>query len=917
MPAPIIPWQPSNIPGEIQAELNRRKTNRSFNFIGANKANWNGNNGDWNTYKGPLVSWIRVCSNSAGHPDVPVQLDQNGNPVCSNQRFVLYSGKGFYDTYGFTPPTNVGGAQQQVIGYTPGDYENADFGQPHIIENSLNAPAGEVSNYPIHVPSPEISRLEVTVQKELLRRVQIEWVCFSWKQLVYMTPYFLVPGISCMVEWGWNHYNAQSLVNLGDIGQMRDLWDNAYPLYTNNIIKSHGNYDVIYGIITNFNWSIEGNKIICTTEITSKDRLYTGIAKDYGLSVANEKDPNKNGIFKSIRDFMKDDNIIINLKTLVTAAPVVNKSSLGLIQRDPKNGVWYDILNPLLTEGTPEQIGMRLPHVFGVFSGRPSGPNDSNDSYYHNELFGPPKEGDFDKKIKDNDPDNFWINMGMVVAILNHYSAVPSGAKKGNKAFEVDIQNTVIGGHPNLISCDPKVLIPNYQAPKFLYGSVGLIDNADNISTPDPSRPYSYQVLKPINVGDNPQNIMLRDKLYQPSGKGQRSGSCYRDDLDEIINYNRYRYVEITSNVKYPLSSFSFPSQFTSDVALPISPRNLAGNKLEKDWSGLLSNIYIAFSVLKDAIMDDNNASYPDIYRAILQVIMNASDGFWDLMLVEVDGVLTITDKKFVGKYALDTSVDSKGNLVPGDSVYSFDYGDADSIIKSLKFRPVLSDAQATRTIYGSTNNKNSKYQYIDKNDLLDYMFRDAVIGTPEDKAQGDPGDLDKRQTANEQQRDLVRAVQTINSKADDGSLQMSLNAYRRFDSPPAGTPKDMPEIVKLVMPSQQLLRLLVADDDHDNNPRYCAVQPGIILELTLQGIGGLRTFQYFLVRNLPEPYSDRNILFRITDVHQTLEAGNWETTIRAQPLPLRGYIKNRLKGPYTMAQGKQKVVNGWLESTT
>src|SRR5579862_6941567 len=176
MPAPIIPWQPSNIPGEIQAELNRRKTNRSFNFIAANQSNWNGNGGDWNTYKGPMVSWIRVCSNSAGHPKIPIQLDQNGNPICDKQRFVLYSGKGFYNTYGFAPPTNVGGAQQQIIGYTPGDFENADFGQPHIIENSLKAPAGETGNFPIHVPSPEISRLEVTIQKELLRRVTIEWV---------------------------------------------------------------------------------------------------------------------------------------------------------------------------------------------------------------------------------------------------------------------------------------------------------------------------------------------------------------------------------------------------------------------------------------------------------------------------------------------------------------------------------------------------------------------------------------------------------------------------------------------------------------------------------------------------------------------------------------------------------------------
>ena len=138
----------------------------------------------------------------------------------------------------------------------------------------------------------------------------------------------------------------------------------------------------------------------------------------------------------------------------------------------------------------------------------------------------------------------------------------------------------------------------------------------------------------------------------------------------------------------------------------------------------------------------------------------------------------------------------------------------------------------------------------------------------------------------------------------------MSLNAYRDGNTPHwdggnneyvNGTPKDMPEVVKLVMGyegGQQLLRLLLNDEDYDNNPRYCAVQPGIILELTLQGIGGLRTFQYFLIKNLPEPYSDRNIIFRITDVHQTLESGNWETTIRAQLHPLRGYIKNRLKRP-------------------
>jgi len=914
VPAPIIPWQPSNVPSEIQAELNRRKVNRSFKYIQNAQASWDVN-GDWSSYRGPMVSWIRVCSNGAGHP--PVTGSYGGSP----ERFVFYSGKGFYQSYGFQSPSSAGGTTQQVIGYTPGVSKKGvqqknGAPQPHIIENSLIQPSDEPVNYPIHVPPPEISRMEITIQKELYRRAQIEWVCFSWKQLVYMTPYFLVPGITCMVEWGWNHYNPKSLVEIGDTSLMRKLWDNAYPLYTDNIIDSNGNYDVVYGIITNFNWSIEGNKIICTTEITSKDRLYSGIAKDNGLSVQSSTDTTKNGLFQSLKDFIDNKDTMKNLRDMVTVSPVVSTSLLSKDVKDPNNGMWYDILNPLLQSPSLTQNGttvtqqiqqaqraIRSSYVFGLFSGRPS------DAYDTGEKFGTPKTSDFDYGPKSTpDANKLWINMGMVVAILNYFSALDSGGKNGENMFEVDIQNCVIGGHINLISCDPRVLIPNYKSPKFLYGLVGLKNNTVGTS-PDPKYPYSYQVVVPLPAKAI-QDKRLKDVMLQPGN------ACYRDNLDSIINYNRYRWAKVANDTfqKSPLNNYSFPAHGLDKAVLPVSPRGLAGNQLETDVSGLLSNIYISFGLLKEAVDDETNVSYTDIYKHILQVLMSASDGFWDLALTEVDGIFTISDKKFIGKYAL--------NEGQGDIVYSFDYYDADSIIKGLKFRPVLSDAQATRVIYGEVNNANSKYKYLDKNDVLDYKFRDAVIGTPESKVQGDAqGDLDKRQTAQGQQMDLLSNVQCINSQNDDGTLQMSLNPYRQGNKPytldKSGkvvvAPTDMPEVVKLVMPYPQLLRLLINDGDVDNNPRYCAVQPGIILELTLQGIGGLRTFQYFTVRNLPEPYSDRNIIFRITDVIQTLEAGNWETTIRAQPLPLRGYIKSRLKGPYTGVAG---TTNGWLPDT-
>ena len=116
--------------------------------------------------------------------------------------------------------------------------------------------------------------------------------------------------------------------------------------------------------------------------------------------------------------------------------------------------------------------------------------------------------------------------------------------------------------------------------------------------------------------------------------------------------------------------------------------------------------------------------------------------------------------------------------------------------------------------------------------------------------------------------------------------------------SPYNQIPAGKKEIIKLILPEKQILKMLYNDKDEENNSRYCAVQPNIILELVILGIGGIRTFQWFLVKNLPEPYSHKSIIFRVTDVHETLESGNWETTIRAQPTPLRQFIKNRVRGP-------------------
>jgi hypothetical protein len=926
MPAPIIPWEPSNIPSEIQEELRRRSKNRSFNYKPNNIASWD-KTGNWNQYKGPMTSWVRICSNGRG------RKNKDGRDL---PRFVFRGGKDFYQTYGFQPLSKVSG--QQVIGYTPS-------GEKHIIENSLITHPNDVSgnpnfgNHPIHVATPEVSRLEVMIQKELYRRATFEWVCFSWKQLEYMAPYFLVPGLSVMIEWGWNHFNPASLFDLTNVDgkepNMKSLWNDSYPLYFDNILLSKGNYDVVYGIITNFNWSVEGNKIVCSTEITSKDRLYAGIAKNSTLKVRTTEKDSPPEFLMSMRNFFQvatpanlkciatsqdplNEALNLSKTTISKQEPTTGTTSTSTTGKGVNNQVLYDIVKGIVAKDS-ETKKTKLPYLYGMFWGRKK----DDGSFY---KVATPKESDFDGGNESPTPDRFWMNMGMVVEILNKFIARPG--VNGKNMFEVDISTTVINAHPNLISIDPRVLIPNYQAPKYHWGMVGRVTNGgagENIRNPEIGQSassgsrtittykpgpttnfgfvgaslaaggggsiittqtqkkgnpaeYIYQYTKPQKAGNLPDETIGK-VLYQ--FKSENNHSVYRNDLDSYINWYRYNVMPTDVFGKESLD-FSFPAKSISKIK-PITPRKKDGKvidndyvEVEKDYSGLLSNVYLSLEALKSVVESDDIKTIKDVYDKICEILNESVDQFWDLAVTEGEGTLVIMDRKRIPM----VNFKSQDN----DPLWIFDYYASDSLIKSLRFRPALSDAQATRAIYGEVNNPNAKYSSPDPNDLLRFYFKDDVV-LPEDYSASGKSmdDLNSQNSTQEQLKMMLTPLQVIDNK-DFKHLQMTVPS-----------PKGIDEVIKLCLPDPDILRLMLMDGDTKNNPNYCAIQPGITCELTLLGIGGLRTFQYFSIRNLPEPYSHKNIIFRITDVHQTIEAGNWETTIRAGLIPLTEYIKLRI----------------------
>jgi hypothetical protein len=270
-----------------------------------------------------------------------------------------------------------------------------------------------------------------------------------------------------------------------------------------------------------------------------------------------------------------------------------------------------------------------------------------------------------------------------------------------------------------------------------------------------------------------------------------------------------------------------------------------------------------------------NNSSdiqtYFQLVEKLVEGINSACGMFWDLRLVSALGDTTIGPSDPAPMKIVDYKFMSFSNR---GKVWSFDYYDADSLLLGIGFKPTLSNAQAIRSIYAQTNNPSGKKTTITngENELLDYHFTDRL------KLGENTSDAPTPKADTSGFDDTMRSLQQVEPPAD-GSYQI--------------TTAD--KVYRLAIPANDIQLLLLDDSDEENNPKYTGIMPGIQATFTIQGIGGLRTFMMFLVRNLPEPYSEKNIVFRIVNIEESLEPGNWTTTITAGVIPLRDSIKARL----------------------
>jgi hypothetical protein len=857
------PWVPHHIPNPIRRELYRRILDQGFNYVNTD-VNWS----NYKNYKGPLSAWVRVTSNGTGMTKTLMGADNISNSeyeIRKREGFVLYGGQGFHDAFG-TLKLNDSSTpyQTNIIGYDT-------KGKEHILDLDIKNPnivtlkGSPTRNVPILLPPPGIVSVEASMQKERIRKVTINWKCYSFAQLEYMTPYFLTPGISLIVEFGWNLFNQQCLLDLTNTEILKLLWVDGTPLYQKTL-DSNGMYDATFGSVANFEFGTQDGTIYdCKTEIYSKHRNHTGALlnespKNSTITVNNRTENmlTKPSLYEFCNQRLKNVAKCLEGEGKNFFEPLTAEEEKKLTVKDP-SGVQYDNSELIKNfyDGKKENR---------IFIARNKVQNDPLLVGSENETYGQPdKDIDWDS----SSPDDTWVTMGFVVELINLFIGQNISTKASNdpkfELFTFNINDVAIGAHPNLISTDGyTVLIPNPMAPKFNLGyKLWVTDYANAISNKLQSQ-TSYKTAASFEKA-GPDMLLYNKKLYEifktgyaPVEKVKANNGAYRNNIDAIINRFRYNFF---NNDLDPY-----------DAAFPqMNDYTVKGNEKKAGYWGYLKDLFVHVNVIINAAKNAKTAE--DFLTSLLQTVSAASAGLWELSVVEDENKLRIIDKKFISKKVYQ-------------NLYQFDVS-SDSCIKSLSFTVTPSNAQMTQVIAGSSNNQGQNTGQSTATQLPDFKFGDR-LGVN----QLEP---ETKKTFINESADLIKQLQKYGRV--DGAFAMSLK-YVSED--------EYYEVVNLALPSKNLLlSLLDCGDYEDNLNMYGGQQPNFTCELVLQGISGLRTFQCFSIKNLPKPYSPEDVIFSIIDLTHSIQNGEWVTTIKAGIRP-RAKLKNTIGVNYEYTNGKE-----------
>lgn len=454
-----------------------------------------------NTLRQKRTAWVRIISNAeADLSDITTINRTIHGLILSPNRL------SFAEAYGYS-------GDGTVVGY---EADNESF-RIHSADKDR------------HRPPPIVDSVQVDHAGSFgsFRKATINFRVFSIDQFEIIERFFLNPGITILLEWGWDDYGG-NLISPNNIDEIRTLFENSQSYLREKRKATRGRYDAMVGILTSFQYTIdEEGAFVCTSEISSQGEIYL-MMKNESLQEKNPLD-----VVESIEvviDTGQDDKFQLLLRELTSIG--ISRKALG-----------NDIFKPVTLKSDIESGTKTI------------------------------SEG---PAAIQEDPDQlFYISWGWIEDHLlsniksSDKKIVRSGSTSAGKLFAspfiIDSSNTRISGHPNLISCNPDVmLIPNINGPQFNIdgshdpgknGSVNdLTINGNNF--PDPNDASWSGNIRNIYINSKLLINLLNQKMSMINFlksilKQMSDASCNLWDLglsDQFTDKNNNNVVSVIDN---------------------------------------------------------------------------------------------------------------------------------------------------------------------------------------------------------------------------------------------------------------------------------------------------------------------------------------------------------------------------------
>ena len=763
-------------------------------------------------YRGPRTAWSRITSNASY---------TNPTDGTKYEGFVMNGVTGFADTYGF----NTLGREDSthIVGYDVS-------GKPHVMTDSRFK----------HRPCPGLTGIESAIRdiKHNGRLTTVSFVCWSRAQLDYLEPYFFAPGMSVVLEWGWNNYPRDALVSLEPgLSKMAKEWRGkpdtegvtqssglvalmSDPEFGSKVIENgKGNYYATVGRITRFEYAIrDDGGYDCTIEVKNtgdlgKDQLTINGTISCDQNTKDDVVENAEDTSEKLKENTYDFKDFIG-------EGITSYLSDGILSDNDYSSSWLSGSRNYLEGGkqeftqgryfTPDTLSAKSGYEFG-FSSKSS-----------------------------------YITFGLFIDFVNDFFAkeVTSSTGSTNDLFRFECEDTRITAHPNIKSNNGSVLlIPNSTSPR----------RNDKTNTAIETQIISSN--RGISSKELSQAMMGNSGTGKVESLAEALKKFPRDDLYEILSAQAVAMGNERARPAWKSHETTSAGHYIDTITeqtvkpFPDYAPNSAG------YSGRLKDLYVNIETIRQSVNTANTVK--DFTLDILKKMSQSVGGIWDFNFVSADAsspnspITAIIDSNYGGPNPV-------GDIAKSGQTYIFKSHQKNSIIKNLSLSVDMS-AEMASAVIGSTNasDQSKETRLFSSSNAIDRVFSIVEKNTGCRDAKKTRESFKKSDIEDPEKYIVRKTIVDPNWMSGDEEFLIELADTRL----------------------QRVLSSMRDDNNPKNNVNFNGPNQNVKIEIQLLGIAGLRALETFQCTGIPTSYYERGH-FRITDIQDSLSGGDWVTTI-------------------------------------